>query len=251
MKTFIDVVAAWAMEKGVACTFQQGQVGSHQSIGAAEKAHDVQAGYMRTLYSVVLEKIGLKISSRHVLFSWLIRYVTFVMNCLHVWTYNLHDAVIELDARLARFCDQVLFQIGKTTMNPPGKGVPCWAMGTCVGFQEAEKGSVCLVLGGYEMSRTIHRLPPSQRWHKKAMEECRGAPWAGVLELMTAHHCSRCAQRQSLSLRAQASSGARSRRDDFEDKQRPTTLHHDHYDTTTYNATRSTTSRSSPITRRT
>jgi len=160
MKTVCDALAARALEKGCACMFQQGQVGSHQSIGACEQAHDVQAGYVRTIHSFVFEKTGVKIHPKHVLFPWLIRYVMFVMNCLHVrpnglTAYKMEHGV-DFDARLATFGEQVLFQIGKTTMNPPGKGVPRWAMGTVVGFPEAEKGCVCVTPGGYEMSRTIH-----------------------------------------------------------------------------------------------
>lgn len=77
------------------------------SSGAAEEAHDVQAGYVRTLYGFVLEKKGFKIMPKHVLFLWLIRYIAFVMNCLYVLpnaliAYKMQHG-IDFDARLASF----------------------------------------------------------------------------------------------------------------------------------------------------
>ena len=42
----------------------------------------------------------------------------------------------ELDTRLACFLEVVLFQVGKTTFHPPGKGVPRWGRGVFLGIQE-------------------------------------------------------------------------------------------------------------------
>ena len=84
MKTLFEAVAGRASQKGVLCKFEPTTAGSHQSIGGVEKLHDIQAGYVRTIYGMILERTGVKIHPRHRLFPWLIRYTMLVINCFHV-----------------------------------------------------------------------------------------------------------------------------------------------------------------------
>ena len=117
---------------------QQAPVGSHQSIGGAEKSHDIVAGFVRTLASVIHETCGFWVKPRSRLFAWMIRHAGYLATDFHVGKTG-QTAFFVLNGcdnkqTLVQFGESVLFKPGDANMK--SKALPRWEKGVWVGIQE-------------------------------------------------------------------------------------------------------------------
>ena len=143
------------------------QIGSHQSIGSAERHHDIIGGYARTLFSQVKENTQLEVHPKSRMFSWLIRFAAMLTSNFHVRKSGLTGYKMltgnDYKLKLAPFAEQVLFKIPKVSENIPGKGVPKWSKGIFVGIQDDDHGYVVLTPQGFELPGEVNRMTADDR----------------------------------------------------------------------------------------
>jgi len=177
----LNAVATWLRQKGVTARVPEAApVTSHQSIGAAEKHHDILAGYIRTMASMIKAKTGLQVEPRMRLFVWMVRHASTLVNIAHLrkngQTSHYMLRGFEASYKLAQFAEIVMFKI-QVEHTLRSKALPRWGKGVYAGVREKDGASIILTPHGVETSRSISRLPEEYQWNAPALTQAAGLPW--------------------------------------------------------------------------
>ena len=180
LMALLHEVVADLRKRGIDANAQQAPKGSHQSIGGAEKSHDIVAGFVRTMASVIHENTGMWIKPRSRLFTWMLRHAGYLATNFHVRKGG-QTAYFVLNGC---DCKQALVQFGEVVLFKPGdanmksKALPRWEKGVWVGVQDLDKSHIVLTEAGYKTARDISRLAAEQQWDAKLLEKVAGVPWS-------------------------------------------------------------------------
>ena len=159
---------------------QSTPVGSHQSIGAAERYHDIVAGYVRTYAAQVLEYAGFDIEPHTRLFAWLLRHAGYIVSTHHVQASGVtsHFMLRGCENRfpLAMFGEQVLMKVSDDALQSKAK--PRWIKVVWAGVHAENNSHIGLDKNGYITCRDCRRLSGAEQWNKQLLAECAGTPWS-------------------------------------------------------------------------
>ena len=149
-------------------------VASPKSISGSEKTHDQIAVFVRTLLSAIQRFTGLVVEPGHRLFCWAVRHAAYLQGHHQIGHNKVTSCPCSQD-RLCQFGEKVMWKVADTSKQ--GKSALRWHHGIFVGVHEASRMSVVLTPEGYEMARSVSRLPPSAKWDKAFLLEVVGLPW--------------------------------------------------------------------------
>ena len=201
LQAFLRAVAEQLGLHGKVVKIELTQNDSHQSIGGAEKCHDVIAGFVGTLANVVKHHTGVDIRPSNRLFAWLLRHACFIvarypirregLTALHALTGA------EPTDRLAQFREVVQFRVSEPKRQ--SKALPRWFKGVWVGINELDNASIVLTEGGYETARNVSRMAEENQWSAEWLQKVKGLPWSR-------HEGNEATRQKALKSRAEVSS---------------------------------------------
>ena len=166
---------------------RDGPRASHQSQGKIENANRVINGVCRAIWLSLENLLQEKLPSDSILIAWLIRHAA----------WNLTRFQVKNDGRTAfvrvfgkaytsqalRFGERVMY---KCTAVPTGNLDQRWAHGIWVGKAPMTDEHIILTESGVQKARSLHRVPPEERFVISGLKEVRGLPWNGRAENLKA-----------------------------------------------------------------
>jgi hypothetical protein len=164
---------------GHGTAIEQSKVGTSNSNGRIERCIQDFKGLVRTLRSVIEEKLGVKIHLTDPVVPWLVRHAAHTITSSRVredgrTAYQLMKGR-RSNAKLVPFCETVLFKIPKT-QHKIGDFENRWERGVWVGFIMRSGEHLVATKAGVFRVSTVMRRSPDKRWSADLVGQIGGSP---------------------------------------------------------------------------
>jgi hypothetical protein len=164
---------------GHGTAIEQSKVGTSNSNGRIERCIQDFKGLVRTLRSVLEERLGTQIHLTDPVVPWLVRHAAHTITSSRVredgrTSYQLMKGR-RSNAKLVPFCETVLFKIPKT-QHKIGDFENRWERGVWVGFIMRSGEHLVATKAGVFRVSTVMRRTPDKRWSAELVKQIGGSP---------------------------------------------------------------------------
>ena len=161
---------------------RHGPRASHQSQGKVENANRVINGVCRAMWLSLGNLPREKLSNDSILTAWLIRHAAW---CLTRFQVKNDGRTVFLNVSGKAYTSQLPF--GERVMYKyTGNLDQRWGHGIWVGKAPMTDEHIILTENGFQKARSLHRVPPEERFVISELKKVRGLPWNGRAENLKA-----------------------------------------------------------------
>ena len=166
---------------------RHGPRASHQSQGKIENAKRIINGVCRAMWLSLEDLLREKLPIDSILFAWLIRHAAWCLTRFQVKN-DERTAFVRVFGKA--YTSQVL-PLGervmyKDTSVPTGNLDQRWGHGIWVGEAPVTDEHIIPKENGVQKVRSLHRVPPKERFVISELKKVRGLPWNGRAENLKA-----------------------------------------------------------------
>ena len=166
---------------------RHGPRASHQSQGKIENANRVINGVCRAMWLSLQDVLREKLPSDSILIAWLIRHAAWCLTRFQVKNDGRKAFVRVLvktyTNQVLPFGERVMY---KYTSVPTGNPDQRWSHGIWVGKAPTTDEHIFLTENGVQKARSLHPVPPEERFVISESEKVRGLLWNGRAENLKA-----------------------------------------------------------------
>ena len=157
---------------------RHGPSASHQSQGKIENAHRVINGVCRAMWLSLENLLREKLPSDSILLAWLIRHAALCLTRFQVKNDG-RIAFVRVfgkayTSQKLPFGERVMY---KYTSVPTGNQDQRWGHGIWVGKAPMTDEHIILTESGVQKARSLHRVPPEERFVISEFKKVQGLPW--------------------------------------------------------------------------